>query len=101
MRKLPREDHYGMDYYVFEKGKITSAKETGIWHREGDTVFIRCMSCLSIIKIEWDDIDEQGFTENCLICPSRQCHMHQYVRFKGFWDDGFADKVDKRKRPWT
>lgn len=86
MRKLRHEEYHGMDYYVFEKGKITGEKGTGIWHRDGDDVYIRCIGCLNIIKIGWDDIDEQGVTENCLICPSRQCHMHQYIKFKGFWD---------------
>lgn len=86
VRKLRHEEHYGMDFFVFEKGKITNEKELGIWHHEGNTVFMRCIGCLTILKIDWDDVDERGFTENCIICPSRHCRMHQYIRFEGLWD---------------
>lgn len=86
VRKLRIKNHFGMEYYAFEKGRITSEKVTGVWHHEGNTVFIRCLGCLTIIKIDWDDIEADGYTSNCIICPSGGCHMHQYIYFKGFWD---------------
>jgi hypothetical protein len=95
LKKLPREYHHGMDYYVFKKGRITNEKEVGVWHRDGDTVFIRCLACLTILKIDWSDINEDGVTGECLICTSRRCRMHQYIKFKDFWDK--EEKADGRR----
>jgi hypothetical protein len=89
--KIRRERRNSVDYYIFKKGRIAREKELGIWHRDGDNVYIRCLGCFNILKIDWDDILPSGRIADCIVCEDEDaavsgCGMHQWVIFKGFWD---------------
>jgi hypothetical protein len=78
--------HIDGNYYIYKKGRITDKKELGVWHHEGNTVFVRCMGCFAILKIDWGDIREDGITNECIVCANRACRAHMYIKFEGFWN---------------
>ena len=82
---------HAIDYYVLVEGKITRKdKWDGVWHREGDQVFIRCVGCGTILEIDWEDISEEGFAYPCIVCGGvdrkKGCGAHLFIKFEGFWD---------------
>ena len=91
-----------LNHYVLQEGDISNKKYVGLWHREGDEVFIRCLNCRKILRIDWDDIQENGFVSPCVVCDGKLdrrgnliggCGSHHWVKIDKFWDG-----EEKRKK---